>query len=352
MENVFNYSNVSEKILEAIELPSGVLYPDLSLISNSLKDRLNLQDLTIEVEKTCWLVNEEIEQLANSSMSQLSFSTLPLEASFHWLMDLNEVSKITTWAMTKDASTKAFSSEILQEGYYHYLMLEAMDVCDKNKILEGFSLKILSDTKEFESPSLCVDIKIIYQERSAFAKLVFPKEIVLAWKNNFFKKPDLLTSKLADKADFFLSINVGNVHLNYTTFDSISVGDFVILDHSYYDPKTHQGSVLLTFNQHPLYQVKVKHGKLKILDYAELQEANMDNAEKPTPVKDVPLSIQIEMGKIKMSLEKLMSLQPGEVIETTINPQENVSLILNNKIVAKGELIKVGDVIGVRILEI
>ncbi len=352
MENVFNYSQVSKKILETVELPPGFFCPNLSLMSKRLKERLNLQDLEIKVEKTKWLTDEEISQLTSSDSSQLSFNILPLEATFHWLMDLNEVAKITTWAMTKDASAKAFSSEILQEGYYHYLMLEAMDVCDQDKILEGFSLKISSDSKELKSPSLCIDVRIIYQERSAYAKLVISKEIVTAWKNQFLKEPDLLASKLSSKIDFFLSINVGSVSLNYTTFEAISVGDFVILDHSYYDPKTHQGSVLLTLNQNPLYQVKVKQGKLKVLDFAELKEDNMEDNENTTPVKEVPLSLQIEMGKIEMSLEKLMSLQPGEVIETTINPQENVSLTLNNKTVAKGELIKVGEVIGVRILEI
>jgi len=352
MESVFNYSQTSAKILEAVELPPGVFYPDLSLIASHLKNRLGIQDLDIKVEKTKWLVDEELELLANNNSSQLSFNMLPLEGSLHWIMDLNEIAKITTWMMTKDASSKVFSSEILQEGYYHYLMLEAMDACDQDEILKGFSLKILSDAKEFTSPSLCIDLRISYQERSAHAQLIVPKEIVKKWKEHFLKETDLLASKLAADTNFALSVNVGCVDLNYATFDTISVGDFVILDHSYYDPKTHQGSVLLTFNQHPLYQVKVKHGKLKVLDFAELKEDSMESSENPTPAKDVPLSIQVEMGKIEMSLEKLMSLQPGEVIETTINPQENISLTLNNKTIAKGTLVKVGEVIGVRIEEI
>jgi flagellar motor switch/type III secretory pathway protein FliN len=351
MNDPVQYNQISEKILNTVELPAGTMYLDLNQVSKRLEDRLDLPNIQIKLEKTKWLLKEEIDFLENVEMHHTSFSMLPFDEIAHWFMNINEISKLTTWAMTKDVTAKPFSSEILQDGFYKYLILEAMDSIDRDKLLQDFSLKILPEPKELKDLSLCADIKITYQTKSAYAKLVLSEKLVKKWKDNFFQDYNFLASDIAKTANFHLSINVGKVNLSYAEFNALSEGDFIILDHSYYDPKTHQGSILLTFNDETIYQGKIKQNSITILDYAEFKEDLMEDSDNTTPVKDVPLSIQVEMGKIQMTLEKLMSLKAGEIIETTVNPNDNISLILNNKTIAKGELVKVGEVIGVRILE-
>lgn len=73
--------------------------------------------------------------------------------------------------------------------------------------------------------------------------------------------------------------------------------------------------------------------------------------KKPTPLEDVPLCVVLEVGRFQMSVKKLLELQPGNMLELDIHPEAGVDMVVNGKRVARGELIKIGDAIGVKIAE-
>ena len=68
--------------------------------------------------------------------------------------------------------------------------------------------------------------------------------------------------------------------------------------------------------------------------------------------EDIGLDIVIEVGRLQMSIAKLNELQPGNVLEIDVRPENGVDLVVNGKRIAKGELLKLGEVLGVRILDI
>lgn len=68
--------------------------------------------------------------------------------------------------------------------------------------------------------------------------------------------------------------------------------------------------------------------------------------------KDIPLSIVVEVGRLQMSIRKVMELQPGNMLELNIHPENGVDLVVNGKRIAKGELLLIGETLGVRVLEI
>jgi flagellar motor switch protein FliN len=74
------------------------------------------------------------------------------------------------------------------------------------------------------------------------------------------------------------------------------------------------------------------------------------SAETLVAAHTVPLTLVVEIGRLQMPLDKLLQLQPGNVLELPIHPEEGVYLVLNGKKVAKGELIKLGELLGVKIL--
>lgn len=73
---------------------------------------------------------------------------------------------------------------------------------------------------------------------------------------------------------------------------------------------------------------------------------------KQATLEELPLSIIVEVGRIEMSVQKIMELQPGNVLELGIKPENGVDLIVNGRRIAKGELLLIGETIGVRILDI
>lgn len=74
--------------------------------------------------------------------------------------------------------------------------------------------------------------------------------------------------------------------------------------------------------------------------------------KKPFSPADIPLEIIIEAGRIKLPIHKLLDLQPGNVLELNIKPEDGVNLVVNGKCIGKGEFLRVGDVLGVRILDL
>jgi len=66
----------------------------------------------------------------------------------------------------------------------------------------------------------------------------------------------------------------------------------------------------------------------------------------------IPLNISIEVSRIQMSVDDFLQLQPGQTLQLGIHQNEGVELIVNGKKLAKGELIKIQDLLGVRITKL
>ncbi|MCL2219370.1 MAG: flagellar motor switch protein FliN [Chitinispirillia bacterium] len=67
---------------------------------------------------------------------------------------------------------------------------------------------------------------------------------------------------------------------------------------------------------------------------------------------DVELEINIELGKSEMSIKRILELAPGSIVELDKLAGEPVDLIVNNKIVARGEVVVVDDKFGIRVVSL
>lgn len=67
---------------------------------------------------------------------------------------------------------------------------------------------------------------------------------------------------------------------------------------------------------------------------------------------DVPLSVTVELGRIKMPVRQLLSLSAGAVIELAKNAGEPLDVLINGKAVARGEAVIVNERFGVRLTEV
>jgi flagellar motor switch protein FliN len=64
---------------------------------------------------------------------------------------------------------------------------------------------------------------------------------------------------------------------------------------------------------------------------------------------DVSLPISIELGRTTMAIEDILNLGPGSVVELDKLAGEPVDLLVNNKLLAKGEVVVIDENFGVRI---
>jgi flagellar motor switch protein FliN/FliY len=67
---------------------------------------------------------------------------------------------------------------------------------------------------------------------------------------------------------------------------------------------------------------------------------------------DVPLEISVELGRVKMMVREVLDLGTGSIIEVDKAAGEPVDVMVNGRLVAKGEVVVIEDNFGVRVTEI
>lgn len=69
-------------------------------------------------------------------------------------------------------------------------------------------------------------------------------------------------------------------------------------------------------------------------------------------VYDIPVNISVVLGRAEMLISQILKLGRGSVIELDRNVGEPIDVYVNDKLVAKGEVVIVENRIGVTLTEI
>lgn len=69
-------------------------------------------------------------------------------------------------------------------------------------------------------------------------------------------------------------------------------------------------------------------------------------------LQSVPVVLSVEVGRTKLKIRDLLRLKQGSVIELERNAGEPLDLLVNNTVVAQGEVVLVNDRYGVRLTRI
>lgn len=69
-------------------------------------------------------------------------------------------------------------------------------------------------------------------------------------------------------------------------------------------------------------------------------------------VLDIPLEISVELGRAKMLISELLQLGQGSVIELNKLAGEPVEIFINQKLIARGEVVVVNDKFGIKMTDI
>ncbi len=87
---------------------------------------------------------------------------------------------------------------------------------------------------------------------------------------------------------------------------------------------------------------------------AEFQQLSVSASDRRSAgnidlLMDVKMPIAIELGRTEMAISEILTLGPGSVVELDKLAGEPVDLLVNGKIVARGEVVVVDENFGVRI---
>ena len=84
--------------------------------------------------------------------------------------------------------------------------------------------------------------------------------------------------------------------------------------------------------------------------FAPLKQSGMNVSDSNIGmIMDVPLQVTVELGRTRKLIREILELAPGSVLELDKLAGEPVDILVNGKIVAKGEVVVIDENFGVRI---
>ena len=67
---------------------------------------------------------------------------------------------------------------------------------------------------------------------------------------------------------------------------------------------------------------------------------------------DIPLKVTVELGRTQKQIKDILELSQGSIIELDKLAGEPVDILVNNKLIAKGEVVVIDENFGVRVTDI
>nr|WP_106784212.1 flagellar motor switch phosphatase FliY [Lysinibacillus timonensis] len=128
----------------------------------------------------------------------------------------------------------------------------------------------------------------------------------------------------------------------------------------YQDPLHAQQAAATIFEEPPIFSTPRYHQPQQ--QYVNVQQAQFANFDAPNisqsearnlnMLLDIPLQVTVELGRTKHSVKDILQLATGSIIELDKLAGEPVDILVNNRLIAKGEVVVIDENFGVRITDI
>jgi flagellar motor switch protein FliN len=106
-------------------------------------------------------------------------------------------------------------------------------------------------------------------------------------------------------------------------------------------------------------QSETSNEDLGAISFGKEQVSSMENLRQRKDsgrdldfILDIPLEVSVELGRTKMLIHDLLQLGQGSVIELNKLAGEPLEILVNRKLVARGEVVVVNEKFGVRLTDV
>ncbi len=279
---------------------------------------------------------------------------------------MDDISDLIALTLSPERREKMIDPR-LEIGFYQYLLLEALDAIEKLQVFPDVHFRLFLEEELTQDNALILDIALELPNKTIYGKLALSQSFLDAFKNyEPIRQMPLLEMPDVQSKEIELCIQAGSSQISEQEWSEVMPGDFVALDHVSYDPTEEKGSVTFLLGETPVLRGRIKPEGIKVLDdaafYEEtapvLEEEPMElTEEEPAPlpletVAEKAMPLAVEVARMRMTLGRLLETKPGDILDMLLRPQQGVDLTSHGKRIGQGELYKLGDTLGVRVLDI
>jgi len=374
-----------------------------------------LESLKITPGELVWKEKKEVVAKLDTGVLCTQITATGMEGSCSLRMLHEDVEHIMAKVLQISEVESELQTEDVVQSFHRFLSIETLSLINKIGYDPRLSFKIISyDTAAPES-ALCQDIKIELGKEKMLARLIISGEFLQSWRTFFSQAPapspnlnevettiHLEVGKTALKLDELLAIRPGDLLL----LDQFYGESILITLHGkplFRASRDGAGLKILELSlqseANTPMEENVNEAATEPPDLAPTQQEPPPEDENPFPdeeeeadegaelveaakaapgaqaepkaekkslsaaktaepksdklsAKDIPIQLIVEVAAVNLSVQKLLELAPGNLIDLDISPESGVNLVVNGRVVGRGEMIKIGETIGVRVLQI
>jgi flagellar motor switch protein FliN/FliY len=95
------------------------------------------------------------------------------------------------------------------------------------------------------------------------------------------------------------------------------------------------------------------NAEAKTAHFSPVQDSGKSNVQRGLDfILDIPLQVTVELGRAQMLINDLLQLGQGSVVELSKLAGEPMEVLVNQKLIARGEVVVVNEKFGIRLTDI
>ncbi|WP_213358164.1 type III secretion system cytoplasmic ring protein SctQ [Chlamydiifrater phoenicopteri] len=260
-------------------------------------------------------------------------------------------------------------------GFHYYFVAEMSHLLQTLQWIPSMSIKVAGDA-EFSSSAVkencqVVDISCVLDGKVFRFRLLFPEETLGGCETFFAGLNTAFDPEKIDKTlPLTMAVEIGHSSLTKEEWQAIVPGSFVMLDGCMFDPETGECGALVSIQKRKFFSgrfLDATSTEFKITGYSAITPEEEDNHMEDQPenapaqenvgegkdaLSKLPINLVVEVARYSLTVEDFMKLTPGSTLNLGVSPNQGVDLVVQGAKVGRGEIIALGDVLGVRILDI
>ncbi len=373
-----------------------------------------LVNFSIKPGELAWKEKKDVTAKVGSAVFCTEITATGMEGSCIFRILREDVEHFMAKVLQISEVESELQADDVVTNFYRFLSIETISLINKVGYDPRISFKITSYEEKVLDAALCQDVEIQLGSEKMLARLLIPKEFADSWRTFFMQSP--VQKAHLDEIETTIHLEVGRTLLPLEDILTIKPGDFLLFDKYYGEELliTLHGKSLFRASRDPsglkILELSLQNEAITPMEEnvseaaqaspepipvhedenpfpdeededdadagLELVEAaaktpleaspkpqqaeakGISIAKRPEPksdklsANDIPTQLIIEVASVNLSVQKLLDLSPGNLLDLNLTPESGVNLVVNGRIIGKGELVKIGETIGCRVLQI
>ncbi len=350
-----------DKEVEELSLPT---FPKREC-ERKLKEKFHLEEMSISIQSRGMLAAADAVLDFGSQVLLQPLLVQPFEVGDCYFITAEQDLQQLMVVVFNDASLASYFYEkdkLL--GFHYYFLAELCKLFQAVSWIPSLSVKLSGDVGfssrglqgEFEVVDISCKMDGVYIRFG----LLIPAATFASFHQYFEGlHQEFDVKKVNPNLPLSLSVQVGSCLLTQEERSQIVPGSFILLDSCLFDPDTGESGALITVEGKQFFGgrfLSPRSGEFKITGFLNLQEepaADAGTGQSSDPVSSDHMKLTAEVIRYTITVDEFLKLSSSSILDLQgSHPSRGVHLMINGQKVGRGEIVALGDVLGIRVLEI